>query len=181
MSTLSKLDNFATWGLVVVLVASLLAVAVFTPGLIPFAPITLTDVVNVITPLFLVALFIERGLEVFLTSWRAGESKRREDNKDAPGLREHKIVTPRIAFLAGTAIGVVISALGVRALQPLLYADLFPGADGVQFQERAFMAMDVLLTGMLLGGGADGLHKLVSVFTNFMDATAHQAKRRGDA
>jgi hypothetical protein len=43
------------------------------------------------------------------------------------------------------------------------------------------MAMDVLLTGMLLGGGADGLHKLVSIFTNFMDSTAQQAKRRGEA
>ncbi len=62
-----------------------------------------------------------------------------------------------------------------------MYADLFPGADGLQFQERAFMAMDVLLTGMLLGGGADGLHKLVSIFTNFMDSTAQQAKKRGDA
>jgi hypothetical protein len=180
MSTQSKLDRFATWGLVVVLAASLLIVAVFTPGLIPFAPMTVTDVVNVITPLFLVALFIERGLEVFLTSWRAGESQRRADSNDAAGLREHKIVTQRLAFLAGTAVGVIISALGVRALQPLVYADLFPGADGVQLQERVFMAMDVLLTGLLLGGGADGLHKIVTVFTNFMDATAQQAKRRGE-
>jgi len=41
-----------------------------------------------------------------------------------------------------------------------------------------FMVADVLFTGAVLGGGADSLHKLVQVFTNFMDATAELAKKR---
>jgi len=40
------------------------------------------------------------------------------------------------------------------------------------------MVADVLFTGAVLGGGADSLHKLVQVFTNFMDATAELAKKR---
>ena len=57
-----------------------------------------------------------------------------------------------------------------------MYADLFPGEDGYQFWEAAFLAGDVLLTGLLLGGGAEGLHKIVQVFTNFMDSTAKRPR-----
>ncbi len=33
-------------------------------------------------------------------------------------------------------------------------------------------------TGAVLGGGSDGLHQLVSVFTNYMESAAARAKRR---
>ena len=42
------------------------------------------------------------------------------------------------------------------------------------------MVADVLLTGAVVGGGSDGMHKLVQVFTNFMDSTAELAKKRGE-
>lgn len=48
-----------------------------------------------------------------------------------------------------------------------------------QVQQRLFRAGDVLLSGAVIGGGADALHKLVSVFTNFMDSSARWAKERG--
>ena len=40
---------------------------------------------------------------------------------------------------------------------------------------------DVLFTGAVLGGGSDGMHKLVQVFTNFMDSTAELAGKRREA
>ncbi len=45
-------------------------------------------------------------------------------------------------------------------------------------QRRLFRTADVLLTGAVLGGGSDGLHQLVSVFTNYMESAAAWAKRR---
>ena len=44
--------------------------------------------------------------------------------------------------------------------------------------EMMFRTADVLLTGAVLGGGSDGLHQLVSVFTNYMQSAAAWAKRR---
>ena len=42
------------------------------------------------------------------------------------------------------------------------------------------MVADVLFTDAVLGGGSDGIHKLVQVFTNFMDSTAELARKRGE-
>jgi hypothetical protein len=33
-----------------------------------------------------------------------------------------------------------------------------------------------VLTGALLGGGSDALHKLITVFTNFMETSSKKAK-----
>jgi hypothetical protein len=71
----------------------------------------------------------------------------------------------------------VVAALGVRVLQLFVDPAVFDALSGLQ--RRLFCTVDVLLTGALLGGGADGLHKLVRVFTTFMDSTAELAKGRG--
>jgi hypothetical protein len=92
---------------------------------------------------------------------------------------QYKAGTRRIAFVAGVLVGLIVSALGVRAIQ--LFVD--PAAFGTltAWQQRLFNVADVVLTGGAIGGGADGLHKLVSVFTNFMDSSAKLAKARGSA
>lgn len=176
--------------LVLVFLASAGLVALFQPSLVRFWAFTPADFVQLVTPLFLIALFIERVLEVFLTSWRAGESKKLQlAVKDQPkkletkeATEDFKARTQRMAFLTGTAIGVVISALGIRILEPLLDPTAFgTGADAIPgWQQRLVMVADVLFTGAVLGGGSDGMHKLVSVFTNFMDSTAALAKKRGE-
>lgn len=176
--------------LVLVFLASAALVAWFRPSLVRFWAFTPADFVQLVTPLFLIALFIERVLEVFLTSWRAGESKKLQlAAKDQPkkleareATEDFKARTQRLAFLTGTAIGVVISALGIRILEPLLDPTAFStGADAIPgWQQRLVMVADVLFTGAVLGGGSDGMHKLVQVFTNFMDSTAALAKKRGE-
>ena len=98
--------------------------------------------------MFFVALFIERVLEVFLTSWRAesatklkliaeAASKKRNGadppTEDEERAGEYKNRTRRIAFFAGTAIGVIVAALGIRLLElfvqrlkPLPQSDSLP-------------------------------------------------------
>ena len=57
--------------------------------------------------------------------------------------------------------------MGVRALEwfvdPAVFEDLGTA------QQNAFTAVDVILTVTVLGGGSEALHKMVTVFTNFMD------------
>jgi hypothetical protein len=59
-------------------IVSVVLVAVLRPGLIRFWPFSVTDFVQVMTPLILVSLFIERALEVFVTSWRGEEADKLE-------------------------------------------------------------------------------------------------------
>ena len=167
---------------VVVLVAAVAWVVSRDPALVRFWPFTAGEFVQALTPLVLVALFIERALEVFVTAWRGGGADAIQERVRvgaAPGQAvDYKSSTRRLAFAAAVLIGTAIAAIGVRALElfvdPAVFRTLSP------LQQTVFRTADVLLTGAVLGGGADGLHKLVSVFTNFMDSTSAQIKRRGE-
>jgi hypothetical protein len=162
------------------------------------------DYVKYFTSLMLVALFIERALEVFITAWRGPAAKEilrgierlkalAQEAKDDPNVspavvRSHnedveaerrkmdqqKSRTQRLAFLSSLALGVLVSAVGIRALEPLLDPSGFQGLSS--FQTDIFGLVDVILTGALLGGGSDGIHKLVNVFTSYLDETGKQFK-----
>jgi hypothetical protein len=60
----------------------------------------------------------------------------------------------------------------VRTLEMLVDAkvvgDLLVSAPN---QVAAFRLVDVLLTGGLIGGGSEGVHKITQVFSDFMDKT----------
>lgn len=146
---------------------SLALVGATAPGLVRFRPFGVGELAQLIAPLFLVALFVERIIEVFL-----GTLRQPGDGHD------DKARTRRIAFAAGTTIGVVVAALGVRVLELLVDPTVF--AELPELQRRLFHVADVLFTGAILGGGADGVHKLVTMFTAFVDATARQARMRGE-
>ena len=145
-------------------------------------------VVDVLMGLFLVALFMERAQEVFITSWRdAGRTSLEsevqdhlsalelEPNdlevmqalKDAQGeLAKYKAGTQKGAYLFGLAIGLAIAVAGIRSLSHVISHENLSG-----FQESLFYFLDVALTAALVAGGSDALHKLVSVFTDAMDAS----------
>ncbi len=76
-------------------------------------------------------------------------------------LAKRAAETTRIAFLAGGSVGVLVALCGVRLMETMLATGVTPGA--------MFKTMDILLTGALLGGGADGIHKVVEVVTKFLE------------
>lgn len=172
----------------VVIIGGIVLAALLRPGLIRFWPFSAAEFVQLITPLVLVSLFIERTLEVFLTAWRApGSDKINRQVKRlaaAPGVKAgneevedardelvaYKSETQRVAFVAALALGVGLSALGVRALELFVDPAAFKALSSTQ--RGIFTGADVLLTGAVLGGGSEALHKLVSVFTGFMDKSA---------
>jgi len=184
-----RVDRLVLWGLGVATVLTVVAVALLNPGVLSFRTFNAMEFVQSMLPLVMFALFIERVLEVFLTSWRAHETaelkaraarakSKQSDQKtrrcDQETLRRHQSQTQRIAFFAGTMLGVVIAALGVRVLElsvdPAAF-ELLP-----RVQQRLFRTTDVLMTGAVLGGGSDALHQLVLVFTNFFQSAAGKAK-----
>jgi hypothetical protein len=162
------------------------------PAVIQFKNYSVADFTQQLTPLVLVALFIERSLEVFLTVWRGGKEATLQRDVDKatalPGgdttkaqslqaakdaLTNYRFATQQIAMPCALVLGILISALGVRGLGN--FADLDKLGDH-STQKFLFNAADVLLTGSLIGGGSDFVHKIITTFTDLMDATSQKAK-----
>jgi hypothetical protein len=177
-------DRVIVLGLVLLIVVGVVVTAAGNPGLVTFVPKDAGQFLATMAPLVLVSLFIERALEVFMTTWRGPDAARLTQEArlaaaggtggrtEAAALLGYKATTQRIAFLTGIGLGVVVSALGVRGLGQ--FVDLAAFEHLEPFQRDWFNACDVLLTGAVLGGGADGLHKFIVAFTTFLDTTARR-------
>lgn len=159
--------------------------------MINLADYTVSDYVELFTPFILAALLIERALEVLLTVWRGPDAaklelrikelqslKERSEliNEEEEKLLTHRNNTKKNAFFLSVTIGIIISLLGMRVLEMLFDAEAF--ASLPDFQRIMLQIVDVLITGFLLGGGADGIHKVVSLFTTYMDETKDKIKAK---
>jgi len=179
-------------GLVAMVVAAI--VAANTTDIVRFSPFTAGEFVQRFTPLFLASLFVERTVEVFITSWRDLASMRLKDaQKQAKlavttpegtpaaagaqdalttaqrALTDYQAETRRWAFAGSVFLGVIVAGLGVRAFG--LFVDSGEFEDLRQAQRVAFHTMDVILTAGVLAGGSDALHQFVTTFTSFMTTT----------
>ncbi|MFZ0962879.1 MAG: hypothetical protein WAO35_18595 [Terriglobia bacterium] len=180
-------------GLAVIALLGILIVFWLNPGVIRFKAFSAAEFTQQLTPLALVALFIERGLEIILTAWRGGQEARLRHNVDKAKqiadkdpsklgdlhaaedvLTDFSSATQRIALPAAIALGILISALGIRGFGTLLDTSVFAKLPAAQ--QTWFTVMDVLLTGSLLGGGSDFVHKVITTFTDLMEATSQKAK-----
>src|SRR5262245_46718180 len=142
------------FALLITIAALALGFALFGgPQLLSFWPLEGgADFLQRVTPLFLVALFIERALEVFVTAWRAPQERgmkamrSTELGKITPeetaNLLRYKSDTQRIAFTAGIVLGIVVSAMGIRALALFIYPDQIEALTG--WQRPLFTAVDVV-------------------------------------
>ncbi len=176
---------------------------------VKFAADGFTNIGQVLAPLLLMALFIERATEVVITSWRDPESQRLQHELDLASeatrieaqqaLDFYRLETQRLAFLIAAALAIVAAVVGLRIIQPLLdpgavqrLADPVnaarvagqPAPDGgavlaAQTQWFWLSSLDVLLTGLLIAGGADGIHQVVTTFTAFLDSTRDRAAALG--
>ena len=159
--------------------------------------VTAEGIAGLLGALFVISAFIERFLEVFVVSWRgfgseeiqheielsqiiindpnSSEAERREAVAIKAANVEAKwryVVRTRCwSFLAAVVLGAAVALLGIRALEPLV--DL---QDLAGLQLDLFRTFDVVLTAGLIGGGTDGLHKLVTTITTFLDETKKRAK-----
>lgn len=159
------------------------------------------DVVRVLAVLFLVALLAERALEIFVGTWRSPgmnqlelvvhavehrlarlRARSRPDSRALRGAtaeledakrqeRQYRCVTRQIALWVGLTLGLLVSGVGLRALETLIDPNGWSAS-----QASAFRLVDVVLTSGVIAGGSEGIHRIATVFDNFMSATAHRAK-----
>jgi hypothetical protein len=182
--------TYKTISIITTIIVTILAIVFSSQG-VPFSEFTPSDIVGLLIKLALAALFIERAVEVAMISWR-GKGKQKfvskvlaEKRKSglkaddqagivtegqisaSEGLEAHSAETKTLAILSAFGMGVIISALGLRALQPLLDADVFLGIGKVQ--RALFTGVDTLITGALLGSGSEGIHKILDTFLSWVD------------
>lgn len=185
----------------VVLVGSLLGAGYFAPAALNFVDITWEVVFSHLGMVVLLTLFVERAQEVILTTWRAQSSeacelaileaerhlanaKKDVEPEKAVAIAErlsqlraqklnHKARTRTLALRLGLAMGLLVSVVGVRVLAPLLEEGSLLAL--LPYQLTAFNAVDILLTGSVIAGGSDGVHKLAEFYRVFME---NQSKRQ---
>jgi hypothetical protein len=200
---------------IIVSVAILLP-ASLTPNLFSFKPFGWDEVGRLLTFLILIALFLERALEVFIATWRhprqeeldnsvqscerkiaelktqiktkfqqqvrlSEELKNLENNLEKFDQKraKHKSRTRKIALWVALFMGLLISGVGIRALETLIVLKEYTLPEKPPFydeQVRIFHVLDTILTGGLIAGGSDGIHKLTVVFTVFLEETRNQIK-----
>jgi hypothetical protein len=106
-----------------------------------------------------------KGAAPAMNSLYAGQAKAVEEHQ--------KAVTQIETYRAGTQVrttiwslflGAWIALAGVRALDSFMEPP-----DGGPLLKYLFIGVDVVLTAALLGGGADGIHKIISVYTTAAD------------
>lgn len=138
------------------------------------------------TPLLLTATLIERAVEVVITPWRdpdaddksnkvaaaAAQVEAGVDNAQATleartsDLNEYTGKTRQYAYAIAVALSVLAVTAGVRTLWPLLdTSKVVPPPAQLNF----FRWYDMLLTTLLLAGGAAGLHAPINAFTSFFE------------
>ena len=176
------------------------------PDHLEFRELNVTHSTQVLAIRCMVALLAERALEIFVGTWRSPGATQLElavsiledeiarleklPEPDHAALaaaragledarrqeRQYRCVTRQTGLWVGLGVGLLDSAVGCRAREVLVDPSL---QDWSAAQGNAFRLVDVMLTGGVIAGGSEGIHRIATVFDNFMSATAKRAK--GDA
>ena len=138
------------------------------------------------------SLLIERTVEILMSIWRSEEANKREadvqrlvasktaaDDKTLleaqAKLIEYKAETIRWTMPIGFALGLLVSALGVRALSQFIDSTAAGAGAPLEGQRWWFNISDIVFTGALLAGGADPIHKLLDLYRKFVESSAAKA------
>lgn len=127
------------------------------------------DYSSLFANLFLIALLIERALEIFYVSpvrlpakrkltrqeEDAANPKARNDARDE--IHQFRTHTRRVCLFTGFGLGILCGIAGIQVLDVVLSTDELTG-----WQLSLFRALDVFLTGAILGGGSTGVNDITS-------------------
>ena len=136
--------------------------------------------------LYIIALFVERALEVLMKASRQDGKIRLEkrlaspeerDRADADAaLEEYRAGTRKRALLVGLTLGTLVSLSGVRLLGPMFE---FEAAAGWSVQEGLFHVTDVVITAGLIAGGSSTIHEVMALIDDFPRASRKRANQTG--
>lgn len=164
--------------LVILILATVLGLLYFGKlTFLPFEPFTESDVLAIVTSLFVVAIFMERSVEAILIPVRTPDRKKIEqelavvrqaaetdDSKKTELLTKeqeldnYKLVTAKHALWISFGFGLLISLVGVRTLAGLVEPTAFSQLG--EMHRAMFSFVDIVLTGGVIAGGSAAIDKI---------------------
>jgi hypothetical protein len=186
-----KFNPLLTAGLLAAAAVVVFAVSIQWIGLT--MNVTLSNLANLLAPVAFAAAVVERAVEILISPWRDtganklkkvlaavqarpdSVAKEADEQFAAHALQEYRGVTQQYAFAASLLLSLCVSISGVRALQPFLDTNALAGVSAAQ--RGFFLTVDVALTALVLAGGADGVHSIVSAVTTFFDSSAVKSEK----
>jgi hypothetical protein len=91
-------------------------------------------------------------------------------------LSAYKSQTRKFAMWTALLVGWLISGVGVRSLDALVQP--VQGALYSGVQSLLLHVLDVFLTGGLIAGGSDGIHKITQLFSTYFEETRAGIRNR---
>ncbi len=181
--------------IIIAIILLLFTVTTWAPESLDLSEFEAKDFLPILSLLILLTLLAERTLEVLMTTIRGPmgsekdqkiEFKRKkisiQKSKDQPDpniniekLEEElkvlimerekdRMITRRYSLWLGLLIGIVISSVGFRLLHEIVANPPTEGTD----QATIFNIVDIILTGCVIAGGSDGVHKISELYNSFM-------------
>lgn len=193
------------FGVAVILCLCAAAFGVTVP--IHFNSVSVSAIAELLATIFVVTLFMERAQEVILTTMRARGSEQLEltIRKYKRGIQRQKKIDPEkvieehyydqleearidkmdyraftrvLALRLGLLFGLMISIAGVRSIGVLVDESVLGQLSSLQL--RMFNVVDVLLTGGVMAGGSDGIHKMTELYRSYVEINVkrNRSKKR---
>lgn len=134
--------------------------------------------------MYIIALFVERSLEVLIKVWRQGEKVRLEQEKNSAQngtqpekqLEVYRAGTQKRALIGGLVMGVLVSLSGVRLLGPVFQVEV---TNELNLQQGIFYFTDIFITAGLIAGGSKTIHELMALIDGFLKASRKATKPSG--
>lgn len=89
-----------------------------------------------------------------------------EHSEIRSSLEEYRLITHRNSLWFALIIGVIVSYLGFRVLEPIINVSDSYFARDIHY--RALRAIDIVLTGGLIAGGSEGIRSLIESLSTFL-------------
>ena len=184
-----KRNDLIRWIPILIALTVGIFVAMWPP--LKFVSFSGADFASRISVLVFFSLIIERTVEILMSIWRSEESNKREEavrrliaSKTVAtdpdliaaqaSLIEYKAETMQMTIPIGFALGLLVSAFGVRALGQFIDPNAL-GISAPEGQHWCFNFIDILFTGALFAGGADPIHKIFDLYRKFVESSASKA------
>jgi hypothetical protein len=170
---------------VVLILVVALALLYYTKAIgVPFRSFAESDVLAIITSLFVVAVFMERSIEAILTPVRApdrqkieqeltdikkaaetDDSKKEAQIEKERELQTYKLNTAQRAYWLSFGFGLIISIVGIRTLAGLVNPEDLKALGDLH--QTLFSFVDIILTGGVIAGGSAAIDKIGRAISGF--------------
>lgn len=165
--------KYLTWALCIAAILAALWIYPTTTGMDLREPGFGQFVIDRLIALGMIAAVVERALEVLIEPWRSPGRDVLVAAGDSDRLTVYKTETRLISMAAGIAFGLLVAAIGLRLIEPMAKEGWWEMPSTARSVMRT---LDVALVALLIAGGSDAMHKLVSVVINFANTTSDKIK-----